>query len=218
MLAYEKQTLGFFITKHPLTQHEALVRNFSTTDTAGLKQLGDNNRVIVGGLISRLRTVPIRTGRNAGKKMLIVTLEDFAGGIEATVFSEHLAELQPFLRPDAVVFIDGTVDRRREEPSIRVNAVIPIEMARQQLTRRLLLRVSSAAAPETLPRVRELVRRHRGRCELLLQVPTPDGWFATVRAADTPVEPNDELLGALVAVEGVSGVYCRGARGVVACA
>jgi DNA polymerase-3 subunit alpha len=217
MLAYEKETLGFFITKHPLTQHEALVRNFSTTDTAGLKQLGENNRVIVGGLITRLRTVPIRNGRNAGKKMLIATLEDFAGGIEATVFSEHLPELQPFLRPDAVVFIDGTVDRRREEPSIRVNAVIPIEVARQQLTRRLLLRLSSAASPETLPRVRDVVRRYRGRCELLLQVATPEGWVTTVRAADTPVEPNDELLGALAAVEGVSGVYCRGARGGIAC-
>ena len=73
MLTYEKATLGFYITKHPLTQHADLIKAFGTTDTAALRASSDSDQggrgggpsVILGGLISKVRSVAIRNGRSA---------------------------------------------------------------------------------------------------------------------------------------------------------
>ncbi len=144
MLAYEKAALGFYITKHPLTQYEEVVRRFGTGDTSDLVRLPDGHQVVVGGLITKVRAVGIRSGRSAGKKMLVATLEDFAGGSDVLVFPDQLEELQRTLKPEAIVFIEGAVDRRREEPCIRVDRVVPIEQAAREYTRQVVVRLRSA--------------------------------------------------------------------------
>ncbi len=150
MLAYEKATLGFYITKHPLAQYEELVRRFSTADTSDLVRLSDGQQIVLGGLVSRVRSVPIKTGRALGKKLVVATIEDFAGATEIIVFPGQQEDALPALKPDAVVFVTGAVDRRREEPSIRTERVIPIEQARREFARETIVRLRSgpeAAAP-----------------------------------------------------------------------
>jgi len=220
MLAYEKATLGFFITKHPLTEHADLIGAFSTADTLSLRGGGDDRRgdsqpVTLGGLVARIRSVAIRNGRQAGKKLLIAVLEDFVGSIEAVVFPDQLGEAQALLRPDAVVFIEGTVDRRREEPSVRVSSIVPIEQARRKLSRRLLLTVPSSAEAREIRRIHETCRAHAGRCPLYFQVRSPEGWIATIKSRSGAVDLSDELLADLAARVGGGNVRFGGARGLV---
>jgi len=215
MLAYEKGTLGFYITKHPLAQYEDLVRRFSTTDTAGLVRLADRNQVVIGGLVSRVRSVPIRTGRSAGKKMLVATLEDFAGSVDVIVFPDQPDEVRAVLKPDAVVFVEGAVDRRREEPSIRTARVVPIERAQREYAREVLIRLRSGGERlEGLPRIQELCRSHRGTCPVYFEVALPDGSVATVRARESArVEPSEDFLRDIEGTPGVQRVLCCGVRG-----
>ena len=215
MLAYEKATLGFYITKHPLTQYEELIRRFSTSDTAGLERLSDGQQVVLGGLVARVRSVAIRTGRSAGKKLYIATIEDFAGSADVIVFPGQQPDVLPVLKPDAVVFTEGAVDRRREEPSIRTARVVPIERARQEYAREVVIKLCSAPGmTEVLPALRQLCRTHRGNCPVYLEVASPAGWTALVKSRDNVgVDPSDEFVGAVGALAGVQGVLCCGPRG-----
>ena len=219
MLAYEKEVLGFYITKHPLTQYEQVVRAFGSTDTSGLERCGDGAMVVIGGLISRVRAVPIKQGRHAGKKMLVATLEDFSGQVEATVFPDQLAGAEADLRPDAVVFIEGRIDRRREAPSIRIDRVVPISEARRQLSRKLRLNLHPPLEPAGLVgRLREVCQQHRGPCELVVQVTTPHGIVAIKSRAVQRVDPSDALLGELSSLIGPENVQCVGPRAAVSAA
>ncbi|MBU0637850.1 MAG: DNA polymerase III subunit alpha [Planctomycetes bacterium] len=217
MLAHEKATLGLYITKHPLTQYAELVERFGTTDTTGLRQLGDGQRILLGGLISRVRSVAIRSGRSAGKKMLIATIEDLVGTTEAIVFPDQLDEVQPLLKPDAVVFIDGSVDCRREEAAVRISQVIPVEHARRELSREVLLHFQSTGGrAENLDAVHELCQAHRGRCPVYLEIESPEGWLATVKCRNgASVTPSDEFLLGVQELLGPGNVLCCGARGTV---
>jgi len=212
MLAYEKATLGFYITKHPLTQYEELIRRFSTCDTAGLAQLPDGTQVVLGGLVSRVRSTPIRTGRSAGKKLVIATIEDFAGSVDALVFPDGQAVSLPVLKPDAIIFVEGAVDRRREEPSIRTARVVPVDQAQREYAREVVIRLrSSPAAQQTLPRLRDLCRKHSGPCPVYFEIALPDGAVALVRGrADAQVQPADEFLAAVGRLAGVEAVACSG--------
>lgn len=217
MLAYEKATLGFYITKHPLARHEQLIRGYSSIDTAGLVRMGDGAKIVLGGIVSRMRAVPIKNGRSAGKKMLIVTIEDFAGSTEAIVFPDNLNECQPLLKPDAIVFIEGDVDRRREAPSIRTGRIIPLERVRQELSKSVIVRLrGDAAAAEQLPKLKELIRRLRGPVPLYFEVQMPDGMLATLRGRESAsILPSIEALSQLEQVVGPGNVLCESSRGVL---
>ena len=143
----------------------------------------------------------------------------FAQDVEAVVFPDQLAEARALLRPDAVVFVEGSVDRRREEPSLRVSRIIPIEAARRELSRHLLVHLrTTGGRSELLPELRDLCSSHRGKCPLLLQVSSPEGWVTTIKPKArglTAVDPCNELLEQLEAIVGTGSVLCAGPRGSV---
>ncbi|MFQ5590027.1 MAG: DNA polymerase III subunit alpha [Phycisphaerae bacterium] len=177
MLAREKAVLGFYITRHPLAKHERLLEACTTATTAELARRTEGEAVIVGGMVSSLRTVVAKSGRNASKRMGIVTLEDLQGKVDAIVFPDDLPKYRSQLAPDRIVFIEGTVDRKREEASIRVARVVPAEDAVASFARALILDVNTDAPVHELI---ALVRANPGECPVYLNVQTPDGMVAQI--------------------------------------
>ncbi|MBK9126641.1 MAG: DNA polymerase III subunit alpha [Phycisphaerales bacterium] len=215
MLAYEKATLGFYITKHPLTEHEDTVRRFADTTTADLIRRREAEPVVLAGLVTKVRAVPIKFGRSVGKKLIVATLEDFAGSIEIIVPPERQDAVLPVLRPDAVVFVEGKVNRRREEPSVQVSRVVPVQDAVREYARSLVVRlVSGEVAQAALPRLRDMCRQHRGSTALYIEITSLEGWTASIRPREcSGVHATHEFLRACRELAGVEEVRLAGARG-----
>ncbi len=227
MLAYEKATLGFYITKHPLAAHESLVRAFATASTGQLPAIakahppggGYGNtgpHVRIAGLIANIRHVLIKQGPSAGKKMMIVLVEDFEGSVEAVAFPEKLDPIaQRWLKPDRVVFIEGTLDTRREDPSVRIQRVIPLHDAAGEFADSCVITLRSGVdGPEILDRFRSLARGNRGRAAVFFEVHTPDGAVATLRAREAGgLSLSPACANELVALFGVDRVKICGPRG-----
>jgi len=182
MLAHEKATLGFYVTRHPLSAHERTLEKYSTAHTNELVHYPEKAEAIVGGLISKTRMVLLRNDRGAGQKMAVVTLEDLHGQIEATVSPRDLPELQDRLVPDSVVFLRGQVNRQRQAPSLRVTEVIPLEEADERLSEGVLLKLDGAvASPDLLKALDEVLAAHRGDRPTFLEIRTRDHLKVTIR-------------------------------------
>jgi DNA polymerase III subunit alpha len=134
-LAHEKQVLGFYVSAHPLDQHRRTLQRFANATVADVRDMPAEAQVTLGGMLTRIRPTFTKSGRNPGQKMAMLTLEDSTGSIDAVVFSDAYATYAPLLTADRVLFFVGKVDRRREEPSLRVERIIPVEQATEQLTR-----------------------------------------------------------------------------------
>jgi DNA polymerase III subunit alpha len=216
MLVYEKATLGFYITRHPLTQFERLVTGLGTHDLAAAKHAADGAKVLVGALVSKVRSVPIKTGRSAGQKIIVAVLEDFVGSMEATLFPDQIPEAAALLRPDSVLFIEASVDRRREEPSLRIAKIFPIADACRELSRGVIVRIPGGdESLGVLERISTTCRSHAGRVPLLLEIRGAEGWVATVEARNGGrVAAEPALLSELSGIVGDENVLCRGPRGV----
>ncbi|MCP4836369.1 MAG: DNA polymerase III subunit alpha [Phycisphaera sp.] len=134
-LAEEKESLGFFISGHPLDDNASSISEFCTTDTGRIGDLQDGARVILAGVVNRVRPVVTRTG----SKMAMSTLTDKFGTIDAVVFSEAFAKYGAELLVDRIVAVVGSYETSRGEPQIIVDEVIPIEELPSRLATRLEL-------------------------------------------------------------------------------
>ena len=208
MLAREKAVLGLYMTKHPLTSHEKLLQAGATAATTDLVNLQDGTDVTLGGMVTHLRTVTAKGGRNSGKALGIVTLEDLKGKVEAILFSDKLTEYRAVVVPDAILFLRGKVDRRREEPSLRVEQVIPHTEAAEALAQSLLLEVSEE---KQLAELSPLLRRHPGNTLVYLNVRTADGLVVQIECNRAlRVACNARLLGSLTGLLGRGAVTILG--------
>ncbi len=129
LLAYEKSALGFYISSHPLDMYDDTIQRFSSAAVADVKRLSANVPVILGGMLTRVRVTITKKGKSTGQKMAVITIEDKSGAMECVIFSEAYAIASPWIESDRMVFLKGRVDRRREEPGMLVDQVLPIEQA-----------------------------------------------------------------------------------------
>jgi DNA polymerase-3 subunit alpha len=185
LLKFEKDLLGFYITNHPLTEHEASLANYATATTRDVKNMPEGAEVTLGGMISRIKRTVTKTGRSAGQPMCILTLEDLEGQIEATIFSETLAEMvkqNPHaIDAEQIVFLRGKVDKRRETPGVIVNDLFPIADAIPRLTRWVRVQIDKIeGAADLLNALKPILSKHRGTCQTSLNVPASGSKRATI--------------------------------------
>jgi len=208
MLAREKAVLGFYITKHPLASHEKLLGACATAATVDLSRYDDGATVILGGMVSSLRTVTARGGRNPGKQLGIVTLEDLKGKVEAILFPDDLVKYRAVIEPDRIVFLEGEVDRKREEPSLRISRVVLQDQTAAAFGRVLLVDVRENTP---LDELQSVLRQHRGEARVYLNVETTDGYIAQIEChSGLRVSCNPELLRALSNLVGDRSVCVLG--------
>ncbi len=214
MLAQEKATLGFYVTKHPLAAYEPVLAKYATATTMDLKRLDDATEVVLGGLITKLRTVVTKSGKNPGAKMGIVTVEDLRGQTEAIVFPQDLERYRPVLVLESVVFFRGQVDKRREEPSLRVREVTPVDQADELLSTAVLVRIDSArASGKVLAEIREVLTAFPGERPVFLEVATATELKVTIRVnGPSGVTPSAAFVDAVETLLGEGCVTIVGAR------
>ena len=114
---FEKEVLGFYVTSNPLSHHAEEINAFSKCNTAELSRYS-GEKITIGGMVAKIRNIITKQGRNAGSKMAVFVLEDLQGQVEVVIFPETLSKYSDILVQDAVVFVTGKADFKRETPNI----------------------------------------------------------------------------------------------------
>ncbi|MEL7087925.1 MAG: OB-fold nucleic acid binding domain-containing protein, partial [Planctomycetota bacterium] len=208
-LDFEKEVMGLYVSSHPLQEFAEDLDRFSVTSIADIAGLPAKQEIVVGGMLSRVRPTFVKNGRSAGAKMAMLTLEDAKSNkIDAVCFADTFATCSNALEPDAVVFLEGKVDRRREEPNIIVDKVIPIEQARQKLTRMVKIVIEdetdlnlNGESKQQLTKLREVFRQASMRAsgggvvaaDVMLEL-HHQATVVELRLAGVRVVPDDTLI------------------------
>ncbi len=195
MLAHEKEVLGFYVTSNPLSQHAEAINDYSTTNTAHLAQSsGQGNgekQVIVGGMITKIRYNLTKNGRNAGSKMAVFVLEDLQGQVEVVLFPDTLNEYASLLAEDAIVFVRGKTDFRRERANIIASELIPLERAREKLARGVHIKLDAQrVTKETVQQIRNICQYHKGDRPFQIVIMTDKGKIYATAAKELSVNPD----------------------------
>ncbi len=171
LLAYEKESLGFYITGHPLAQYEELLTQYANTDTAALPEISDNQEVRLGGVVAKLREITTKRGDRMG----FVTLEDLKGTAEVVVFSEPFAESMSLIKGDRPLFVVGTADADGESVKIIAKSIWPIEDVPQRLTKSVHFFLHQPeVTPNHLAQLKNILSRYPGECPAFVHLIVPE--------------------------------------------
>ena len=114
LLAGEKKALGFYLSSHPLTRHAGLLHALATHRAADLPSLSEKTEVILGGMITNVKERNVQKSRSGLTRMAKLTFEDLSGTTPAMLWPEEFAKMAEFVKDDQIVFVKGTLDRRRD--------------------------------------------------------------------------------------------------------
>ncbi|MBT8768624.1 DNA polymerase III subunit alpha [Metapseudomonas boanensis] len=190
----EKDTLGLYLTGHPIDEYEGEVRRFARQRIVELKPARDTQTI--AGLIVNLRVMK----NKKGDKMGFITLDDRSGRIEASLFAEAFNAAHGLLQTDALVVVEGEVSHDDFSGGLRLRAkrVMSLEEARTGLAESLRMKLDvSMLQGDRLRWLAELCGRHRGSCPLTLEYSGSDA-RALLQFGDAwRIDPADTLIQAL---------------------
>jgi DNA polymerase-3 subunit alpha len=109
ILAWESETMGIYVSDHPLRGMERTMRQVTKQSCAATKEMEDSQPIVIAGVVASVRTIITKA---RGEKMATFVLEDFSGQAACTVFAKTYAAFQDLIQKDKILVIKGTATQR----------------------------------------------------------------------------------------------------------
>ncbi|MEJ2367526.1 MAG: DNA polymerase III subunit alpha, partial [Acidobacteriota bacterium] len=167
----EKQSLGFYLTGHPLMEKKHILMRYVTHTLKEMGHLQEPLEVTIGGMVTHVRQ---RKSKSKGEMYAVVSLEDMEARAEALLFSETYSNYISKVAADRAVLVVGRAVPDGDKTKLIANAVVPLDDAAEELqpqTRGVLLKVPHRLCDEDwLLELFEKLRAHSGPVPVYMDV------------------------------------------------
>jgi DNA polymerase-3 subunit alpha len=165
LVAFEKETIGFYISRHPLSRYQEEIQKHTEWDTSTLSKLQNGAEVKICGLVSGLKEIVTKKG----DRMAFLTLEDMKGFVEVILFPEVFKAALSCLRGGDPLLVKGTLDLSEDHIKIRGAEVRSLpELAFSPMKPFHLKIPLSSLTSSQLADLKEIVIANRGASKVLL--------------------------------------------------
>ena len=193
LLTFEKQMLGFYITKHPLARFEKILKLYGNTDAMGLSNFRDGDMVSIGGIFNKVK---LTTTKKTGERMAIARLEDLSGIVEVLVFPRTYNTIGKYIKADNMILLKARISLREEEPKLIAEDAFPLEEVQDKMTKAISINLATTGLnKKTLESLKLALSSHKGSIPIYLYFKTPeDKRVALAMGKDFNVQPSIELI------------------------
>ena len=172
MLKYEKETLGFYITAHPLDKYDRELRRIGSLTTADLAAAPDGSQVRLSGVVQAVKL----KNNKSGKRYATFSLEDRDGAVECIMWPEAYQKYEAVITGEDPVAAKGKLDVDDERAQIIVDELRPLGTALTDSVREVRIRAPrSRLANGEMDRLKDLLRRYTGTSVTYLHLGMDDG-------------------------------------------
>ena len=212
-LAGERETLGLFLTGHPIATYESDLKFLTSArlaDAGGPKPVAaaeggrswGGKPATIAGLVLDIRRRPNRT---------TLVLDDRTGRIEVTLYDEVFQQHRDIIVKDAVLIVEGTLrfDEFTESWRMQGKSLLDIDRARERFARRLWIRwPQHFDAPGGMGRFEAMLKPYvRGNCSVSVVLNRADYSGRLNLAEGWNLRPSREFLDRLTSEVGRDGWY-----------
>jgi DNA polymerase-3 subunit alpha len=201
LLRLEKETLGLYVSEHPLSSLRGELRAKTDATIAELERRRDGETVVVGGIVSEVRQLVTKRG----EQMVFVRLDDVTGGIDCVVFATAYAASAELCSADRIVIVKGRVDHKEGETKLIAQEISAFESVHARRTVRLRIDASKARAG-TIGDLATLLREFPGESPVLVDCVTSQGPIVLRLGAQFRVQPDPDFYAEVRALLGESAL------------
>ena len=191
-LQAEKDSLGWYLSGHPLSAYADEIKQFSATKVAHLTPKSDKTTRIIAQ-ITGIRSIMTKRG----DRMMIVSFEDETGRIDGSLFSEECEKYRSVLQDGAIVCAEGTVEPDNFTQGLRmsVKRMSTLGQLREVFGKALLITVDiSKAALLLKPEFQRVLKAHPGNFPVWIRYQNKEAHIDSQLGTQWRVNPSDELL------------------------
>jgi DNA polymerase-3 subunit alpha len=191
LLSFEKQTLGFYITSHPLARYEEDIKRVTNEDTASVAQFESGREVTLCGVVSAFKEITTRKG----ERMAFATLEDLKGVIEVILFPDVFLSSLPYLKGDDPILVKGILDTGEDNPKIKANDVAPLSKIKERSISGVHIRLTTPGLTrDLLERLKAILLGRNGLCPVFLHMVIPSRSETVISLPEQfNVAPSDDM-------------------------
>jgi DNA polymerase-3 subunit alpha len=172
LLSYEKESLGFYISRHPLDQFKEYLLQYATVDSLSILNQPKDREISIGGITHKIREITTRKG----DRMCFLTLEDLKGVIEVIVFADLYKTSSELLNNDQPLLVTGKISKEDDTDTVKIiaSSIIPLADAEKRSPRvtHLTLNVSDINTKH-LHRLKKILLSYPGDCQTMLHLLIP---------------------------------------------
>ncbi len=195
-LTGEKETVGFYLSGHPLAAYLEKLREICSADSATLDGRSQGDDVTLGGLIHSVRASKTKRG----DPWALVRLEDLQGFIDLLVFPEAYKRLAERLQPDAAVFVRGRINPEENgPPKINVTDIVPLDSVQPpRLAENVLIRIRLGRnGGNYATRLAELFQRKPGSARVHIELIEQETGARLTMDPQITIRPDRDFLESL---------------------
>ena len=196
ILNAEKETLGLYLSGHPIDNFQAELDQIVDVRLVDLAPAGDKS-VMVAGLVVGLRTMNTRRG----ERMAFVTLDDRTAQVDLAVFSDLFAQCRDIVRKDNLLLVQGqvSVDEFSGGCKVAAESIYSMEQVRKLFADTLVIRLDQDCADTAvIEQLAEILHeKSQGQCKVRFHYRTQNEEGQLLLADEWRVDVSGPLLSAL---------------------
>ena len=190
LLAHEKETLGFYITGHPLHKFTDKLSLITNVDSSSINDKMDRDIVIFGGIVSNIREVTTK------KKdvMAYITIEDLKGSVTVIFFADIYKKVFGLLHSEEPVLIKGIIDAGDEGVKVIASELSALASSREQPydVVHFMIDVTKSSS-EDIESLNKLLINHKGKCDGFIHILNGKSEVIVYLGKDSRLELTDKL-------------------------
>jgi DNA polymerase-3 subunit alpha len=201
----EKDTLGLYLTGHPIDEYESELKKMFPHRIANLRSGKDS--LTISGMIVAMRILKNKRGDN----FAFLTLDDKSGRIEISVWAEKFNAYRDILVKDALLVIKGVISEDDFTGGLKMVAESIQSIYQARCSKLLCLELLvSEGNTDWVDKFRSTINRYRnGNCSVFVNYEQEHARCALKLGSDWKVQPQDGLLIALREQFGEKSVILR---------
>ena len=190
----EKDTLGLYLTGHPINQYADELRYYTDGRLVDLKPTNKDQMASAVGLVLGVRVMTNKRGR----RWAIVTLDDKSARMDVRFFPDTYEQFESVLETDKILLIKGQVsfDDFCGGNTITARDVMDIVQAREKNAKALAIKVDTQTLEtKKMSQMQSILQAFNGgSCPVQMAVTHPDAEVTLACGAKWYVTPEDQLL------------------------
>lgn len=191
-LAGEKESLGFYLSGHPLEAHRDRLADVTTHTIGELKASNAGEMpVVLGGLVTQLKR---RRSKKTEEWMAVFTLEDQSGGAEVVVFPKAYRDCGEVLEDDRAVVVRGRSESGEGSARVLADSVVPLDQAETRGVEGITIRFDGDPEGEQLEKVQRLLADQPGSVPVYFEVIRRGDFRLVLQAAEDRGVRGDRAL------------------------